>query len=68
MSTTSSICEHRDLSLKHLLGTNCTIRGWDNVTYSEVVRLPHLSVVVSAQWMDDDAGVLALCMDGALVC
>jgi hypothetical protein len=35
--------------------------------YSEVARLPHSSTVVSAQWMDDDAGVLALCMDGALV-
>jgi hypothetical protein len=37
------------------------------VTYSEVARLPHSSIVVSAQWMDDDAGVLALCTDGALV-
>jgi len=46
---------------------DCTIRVWDNATYSEVARLPHSSVVVSAQWMDGDAGVLALCMDGALV-
>ncbi|KAI0303522.1 hypothetical protein B0F90DRAFT_1711649 [Multifurca ochricompacta] len=44
-----------------------TIRVWDNVTYSEVARLPHSTTVVSAQWMDDDAGVLALCADGALV-
>jgi len=67
VSTTSFICERHDSLLKHLLGTDCTIRVWDNVTYSEVARLPHSSVVVSAQWMDDDAGVLALCMDGALV-
>lgn len=40
---------------------------WDNVTYSEVALLPHSSSIVSAQWMDDDAGVLALCTDGALV-
>jgi len=37
------------------------------VAYGEVARLPHTSTVVSAQWMDDDAGVLALCMDGSLV-
>jgi WD40 repeat protein len=46
---------------------DCTIRIWDNVTYSEVARLPHSSTVVSAKWMDDDAGVLALYSDGALM-
>jgi hypothetical protein len=35
--------------------------------FNEVARLPHSSTVVSAQWMDDDAGVLSLCTDGALV-
>lgn len=37
------------------------------MTYSEVARLPHSSTVVSAKWMDDDAGVLALYSDGALM-
>lgn len=46
---------------------DCSIRIWDNVTYSEVARLPHSSTVVSSQWMDDDAGVLALYSDGALM-
>lgn len=46
---------------------DCTIRIWDNVMYSEVTRLPHSSGVVSAQWMDDDAGLLVLCADGALL-
>ena len=35
--------------------------------YSEVARLPHSSGVVSTQWMDDDAGLLALSADGALL-
>lgn len=35
--------------------------------YGEVARLPHSSGVVSAQWMDDDTGLLALCADGALL-
>ncbi|KAN0130364.1 hypothetical protein V8E53_011765 [Lactarius tabidus] len=46
---------------------DCTIRIWDNVMYGEVARLPHSSGVVSAQWMDDDVGLLALCADGALL-
>ncbi|KAF8274253.1 WD40-repeat-containing domain protein [Lactarius quietus] len=46
---------------------DCTIRIWDNVMYSEVARLPHSSGVVSTQWMDGDAGLLALCADGALL-
>jgi|SRR6266404_1717136 len=65
-------CEYWFLSMRvyghrRRSGADCTIRIWDNVMCGEVARLPHSSGVVSAQWMDDDAGVLALCADGALL-
>lgn len=65
MSTGSS--DVGDHAYRRRSGADCTIRIWDNVMYSEVARLPHSSGVVSAQWMDDDAGLLALCADGALL-
>ncbi|KAI0261072.1 hypothetical protein BC834DRAFT_1035067 [Gloeopeniophorella convolvens] len=62
-----SIAFDRTGNLLAVVCSDMTIRVWDNTTCSEVARLPHQSMIIAALWMEEDAGVLVLCADGALV-
>ncbi|KAI0047041.1 WD40 repeat-like protein [Auriscalpium vulgare] len=48
-------------------GADNTIRVWENTTYTEVARLPHASPVVTAVWMAEDVGILALCENASII-